>query len=68
MDWRTKMNEPKSRRIPLTLKHMEPLGNGKFKIKLAETQINITDFRHEGVEYTILKNLGRGRYIAKKEM
>lgn len=61
---------PKSeerKREKVTVQKWESIKAGKFKIKIAQTKINATDFVFEGVKYAIMKNLGRGRYIVKVE-
>lgn len=55
------------KRISLDVQRWEPLKAGKFRVKFAQTNINISDITHEGKKYAIIKNLGRGRYIVKVE-
>jgi hypothetical protein len=52
-------------RIPLDVIRIEPVGNGKVKVKVKQTQANLIDMCHQGKNYTVVKNLGRGRYIMR---
>lgn len=47
------------------VQHMEKLPRGRVKVKIAETYINLTNMKHQGIEYTTISNLGRGRYVMR---
>lgn len=53
------------RRIPIDVLHISPMGNGKYKVKIKQNQANLIDLHHQGREYTVIRNLGRGRYIMR---
>ena len=56
------MNE----RVSITVQRITPLGNGRYKVKVQQTQANLIDMQHEKRNYKVLRNLGRGRYIMKE--
>jgi hypothetical protein len=39
------------------------LGKNKFKVKIKETNVNLATLNHNGRNFKVLNNLGRGRYI-----
>lgn len=53
------------RRISIDVMHISPMGNGKFKVKIKQNNVNLIDMHHQGKEYAVIKNLGRGRYIMR---
>ena len=53
-------------RRPITLQKIEGIGKGKFRVKIKETSANILDMRHNGKDFIVLHNLGRGRYIMRE--
>jgi hypothetical protein len=44
---------------------MEPLPRGRYKVKIEQTKVGLDTMRHQGKDYVVLKDLGRGRYIMK---
>ena len=60
-----KISPPADNRIPLDVIRIDPMGNGKVKVKIKQTQANLIDMCHQGKNYTVVKNLGRGRYIMR---
>ena len=60
-----KSNPPADNRIPLDVIRIDPMGNGKVKVKIKQTQANLIDMRHQGRDYIVIRNLGRGRYIMR---
>lgn len=59
------LQDNKDTRIPIHVIRMESVGKGKFKVKLAETHANLIDMHHNGRDYIVVRNLGRGRYVMK---
>lgn len=55
----------KGERVSITVEHMEPLSGGRWKIKVKETHIDLIDLSHEGREFVVVKNYGRGRYVMR---
>ena len=53
-------------RVNVNVKYIKPLKHGRYRVKITETDVNLTDMRHKGVDFTTIKNLGRGRYVMKK--
>jgi hypothetical protein len=53
------------RRIPIDVLHISPMGNGKYRVKIKQNNANLIDLHHQGREYTVIRNLGRGRYIMR---
>jgi hypothetical protein len=60
-----KISPPADNRIPLDVIRIDPMGNGKVKVKIKQTQANLIDMRHQGRDYIVIRNLGRGRYIMR---
>ena len=58
-------NLESKKRINITLQRAEVLGKNKIKVKIKETNVNLTTMTHAGIDHTVLKNLGRGRYIMR---
>lgn len=56
---------PKKETIPLTIKHVEKLSRGRFKVKLAENNIGLKDMRINDRDYDVIQSLGRGRFIVR---
>jgi hypothetical protein len=55
------------RQVKVTVQKWEPAGHGRFKIKIAEKDMNITNIVHGGVPYVTIKRYGRGRYMVKQD-
>lgn len=55
------------RNVRVHVQKWESLGGGRFKLKIAETNMNLTNIVHEGEPYTTIKHLNRGRYIVRKD-
>jgi len=53
------------RRISINVLHMELMGNGKVKVRIKENQANLINMHHQGRDYIVIRNLGRGRYIMR---
>jgi hypothetical protein len=53
------------KRFNIDVIRMEPVGKGKVKVKIAQTQVNLSTMHHEGKDYTVISNIGRGRYIMR---
>jgi hypothetical protein len=53
------------KRIDITVEDMEPLPRGRYKVKIEQTKVGLDTMRHQGKDYVVLKDLGRGRYIMK---
>ena len=54
-------------RVTINVQRMEPLGNGRFKVKVAESNLNLSSIRHGGRDYVVVKHLRRGRYVVKED-
>lgn len=55
------------KRVKITVQRFESLGGGRFKVKIAEKRMNMTNLVHEGEYFVTQKKMGRGRYVMKKE-
>jgi len=51
--------------IQVHVQKIEPIGKGRFKVKIAETGAKINTLSHNGRELVATKDLGRGRYIMR---
>jgi hypothetical protein len=56
-----------NKQVKVSVKRIEPMGNGKFKVKIIQNDVNLLDMNHEGKKYKVVRNLGRGRYIMREE-
>ena len=57
----------KEQRITVNVKKFESTGRGRYRVKIVETHANLINMTHNGEKYVVVKNLGRGRYIVRKE-
>lgn len=51
----------------VTVQKFERLQSGRFRVKIAETHIGISELEHDGDLYTVLKRIGRGRFVMKRK-
>ncbi len=55
------------KRVNVTVRRIESIGKGRFRVKIAENNINLVDLDYSKDLYLVVtKNLGRGRYVMKK--
>ena len=54
------------KRANITIQKLEPISHGRVRVKILERNISLNTMRHENKNYIILKQLGRGRFIAKE--
>ena len=60
------MKSNKEKRISINIKKIEKIGtSNRYKVKILETQANLLDMNHQGENYIVIRNLGRGRYIMR---
>ena len=53
-------------RIPITVMAIEPMTRKRYKVKIKEVNANINNMNHQGEDYEVISNRGRGRYIMRK--
>jgi hypothetical protein len=51
--------------MKVTVMRVEPIGRQRFKIKIAETGVNLAAIEHKGRLLEVSSKLGRGRYIMR---
>ena len=51
--------------VKIDVQKVELLKNGNYKVKIRETNVNLTTMNHQGKVYKTLRALGRGRFIMK---
>lgn len=56
----------KKERIKINVVRLEQMGRGRVKVKIDDTKSNIIDMNHNGKDYVVMRNLGRGRYIMRE--
>lgn len=52
--------------VSVTINHIDSLGAGRFKIKIAENHINLSMINHNGRSFQVVKSMGRGRFIVRE--
>lgn len=57
--------QPRTTRVQV--ERISDIGRGRIKVKIQQTDINMTGLNHNGKIYIATKNLGRGRYIMRQE-
>ncbi len=53
------------RRFPLTVTSVVHVKGNRYKFKMQE-RITLSSIRHEGFDYQVIRNLGRGLCVAKR--
>ena len=54
-----------SHNIQVHVQKVEPIGKGRYKVKVAETGAKLSALTHNGKELVTARDLGRGRYIMR---
>lgn len=56
----------KNDHVPITVQKIQSIGGGRYRVKIAQTKENLVNMTIDGRKYKVLRNLGRGRYVAVK--
>lgn len=59
------MTDITPQRQPLTVQKFEQIGKTKYRLKIAETKINLTNVTIQNVQYKVTKRMTRGRYVVE---
>lgn len=51
--------------VQVHVQRVETLSRERIKVKIAETGVGLNTMIHNGKNYEVTKNLGRGRYIMR---
>ncbi len=56
-----------SRTVQVSVQRVENIGRGRIRVKIRQTDFNLSGMEHNGKSYVVSKNIGRGRYIMRQE-
>lgn len=59
--------EGRQNNVKIHVTSFEPIGKGRFQVKIVENNMNITTMERDGKKYKTIKKLGRGRYIVRQD-